>query len=161
MRISDWSSDVCSSDLALDYNSWYLIFNVIHETPLVSPSTRRALPHCVLRWCDRLLAYSGRQLHCPLFAVWRLGHARLLPGRHVRHWAGGGGLPSNDGQLFVVARAVFLSPTGAFLYGVATGIGRYCLSRRIAQGIGQLLAYLAGHYRWLIGRASCRERECL
>src|SRR3546814_7084850 len=59
---------------ALDYNSWYLIFNVIHETPLVSPSTRRALPHCALRWCDRLLAYSGRQLHCPLFAVWRLGH---------------------------------------------------------------------------------------
>src|SRR3546814_3637420 len=57
MRISDWSSDVCSSDLAMLKAGWEFIGHGMHQQSLDAGSGEREL---IMQCLEKLRAFTGR-----------------------------------------------------------------------------------------------------
>src|SRR3546814_11537876 len=138
MRISDWSSDVCSSDLQTDY-----------------PRTRPDLPNHEPRGCPRGASYSwyiysAQRLKYPmvrsrLLKLWREARVLRTP---VAAWA-----------------SIVEDPAKRKSYTAIRGHGGMVRSTwdEVNEIIAAANAYTAQTYgpdRIKIGRASCRERVC-
>src|SRR3546814_11857610 len=87
MRISDWSSDVCSSDLRL----------IIEDTDIVLQNLRPGRAEKYGLGADQLLAENDRLIYCNLGAFGRVGPLKNHPGYDPLMQAFGG-LMSVNGQ---------------------------------------------------------------
>src|SRR3546814_17188232 len=78
MRISDWSSDVCSSDLALTRQ--YVLGNPLHESTTLGPLVKPAAAEFVRGQIAEAVAKGAKALLDPsTFAADRPGGAYLAP----------------------------------------------------------------------------------
>src|SRR3546814_11393061 len=75
MRISDWSSDVCSSDLWPTSPTWVLSRNGVE--PLVSAVSNGGPPRCALRAGSAQTHDSG--IRCARLSVWTMGWRAFAP----------------------------------------------------------------------------------
>src|SRR3546814_10747089 len=87
MRISDWSSDVCSSDLRL----------IIEDTDIVLQNLRPGRAEKYGLGADQLLAENDRLIYCNLGAFGRVGPLKNHPGYDPLMQAFGG-LMSVNGE---------------------------------------------------------------